>query len=65
MDMDTAYHYPPELLDLLVDTIPRLTRSKPEVLDFFRGAGVKERQSYPLPVSLARISPRSRYPELL
>jgi len=40
--MDTSYHYPPELLDLMVDTIPRLTRSKPGVLDFLRGAGVKE-----------------------
>ena len=54
MDMDTAYHYPPELLDLLVDTIPRLTRSKPGVLDFFRGAGVKERQLADLRQQVAR-----------
>ena len=38
--MDTKYHYPPELLQLLVDTIPRLCRSKRDVLLFFRGAGV-------------------------
>lgn len=40
--MDIPYHYPPELLDLLVDTIPLLTRAKPGVLDFLRGAGVQE-----------------------
>ncbi len=38
--MDLPDHYPPELLSLLVDTIPRLARSKPDVLLFFRGAGV-------------------------
>ena len=39
--MDTRYHYPPELFQLLVDTIPRLFRSKRDVLLFFRGAGTK------------------------
>lgn len=38
--MDSSYHYPPELLSLLVDTIPLLCRSKKDVLAFFRGAGV-------------------------
>ena len=38
--MDEAYHYPPELLNLLVDTIPLLCRAKNDVLVFFRGAGV-------------------------
>lgn len=38
--MDFAYHFPPELLQLLVDAIPRLNRSKPDVILFFRGAGV-------------------------
>ena len=37
-----GYHYPPELFQLLVDTIPRLCRSKKDVLLFFRGAGVRE-----------------------
>lgn len=37
---DPAFHYPPDLLGLLVDTIPRLLRSKQDVLVFFRGAGV-------------------------
>src|SRR6266550_1055194 len=40
--MEITYHYPPELLQLLVDAIPRLCRSKPDVLLFFRGAGVAE-----------------------
>lgn len=38
--MDITYHYPPELFQLMVDTIPRLCRSKNDVLLFLRGAGV-------------------------
>lgn len=38
--MDIAFHYPPELLNLLVDTIPLLCRSKRDVIVFFKGAGV-------------------------
>ncbi len=38
--MDITYHYPPELLQLLVDTIPRLCRGKRDLLLFFKGAGV-------------------------
>ena len=41
--MDTRYQYPPELFQLLVDTIPRLCRSKLDVLFFFRGAGTERR----------------------
>jgi hypothetical protein len=40
--MADAYHYPPEVLSLLVDTIPLLCRSKNDVLVFFRGAGTPE-----------------------
>lgn len=40
--MDIVFHYPPELLNLLIDAIPRLCRSKRDVLLFFRGAGVSE-----------------------
>jgi hypothetical protein len=36
----TTYHYPPEVLTLLVDAISRLCRYKPDVVLFFRGAGV-------------------------
>lgn len=34
------YHYPPDLLQLLGDTIPLLGRSKQQVLTFFRACGV-------------------------
>jgi hypothetical protein len=46
--MADAYHYPPELLSLLVDTIPLLSRSKNDVIVFFRGAGVPEALVKPL-----------------
>ncbi len=39
---DLVFHYPPELFNLLVDTIPLLNRSKKDVLLFFRNAGVRE-----------------------
>ena len=38
--MNIVHHYPPELLKLLVDTVPLLCRSKRDVLVFFQGAGV-------------------------
>jgi restriction system protein len=38
--IDITYHYPPELLELLCDTVPLLLRSKQGVIDFFVGAGV-------------------------
>ena len=38
--VDISYHYPPELLELLCDTVPVLFRSKQGVIDFFAGAGV-------------------------
>jgi hypothetical protein len=40
--MEESYHYPPEVINLLVDTVPLLCRSKNDVLVFFRGAGVSE-----------------------
>lgn len=40
--MADAYHYPPELLSLLVDTIPILCKSKNDVIVFFRGAGTSD-----------------------
>lgn len=43
MQIDESYHYPPDLLELLVDTIPRLVRGKSAVVLFFRGAGVPDR----------------------
>lgn len=38
--MDITFHYPPELLQLLIDAVPKLCKSKPALLLFFQGAGV-------------------------
>lgn len=38
--MSNVFHYPPHVFDLLVETIPRLNRSKKGVVLFLRGAGV-------------------------
>jgi hypothetical protein len=38
--MADEFHYPPDLFELLVETIPRLSRAKKSVILFFRGAGV-------------------------
>lgn len=38
--MAEEFHFPPEVLSLLVDTIPLLCRSKKDVLVFLQGAGV-------------------------
>ncbi|GBF40633.1 restriction endonuclease [Leptospira johnsonii] len=40
--MNNVFHYPPDLFDLVVQTIPLLNRSKESVLLFFKGAGVDE-----------------------
>lgn len=52
--MDLVYQYPPELFQLLVDTIPRLCRSKQDVLVFFRGAGVPDSLLLDLRTTLAQ-----------
>ena len=38
--MDITFHYPPELMNLLVDCIPKLCKSKKDLLAFFQGAGI-------------------------
>ncbi len=38
--MTEQFHYPPEVFNLLVDTIPLLCRSKQDVVLFLQGAGV-------------------------
>lgn len=38
--MDIPFHYPPELFELMVETIPLLFRSKKAVLLFLQGSGV-------------------------
>jgi restriction system protein len=40
--MDITFHFHPDLFNLLVDTIPRLNRSKKDTLLFFIGAGIDE-----------------------
>jgi len=42
MNVDITFQYPPELMSLLTDTIPRLNRSKKDVFLFFQGAGVSD-----------------------
>jgi hypothetical protein len=41
MQIDITYQYPPELFQLLIETIPRLCPSKKNLLLFFRGSGVR------------------------
>lgn len=38
--LDSAYQYPPDLMQLLIEAIPLLCPRKIDVLSFFRGAGV-------------------------
>lgn len=40
--LDETYHYPPELLALLVDAVSALCRSKRDVLTFLRSAAVPQ-----------------------
>lgn len=40
--MAEQFHYPPEVFNLLVDTIPLLCRSKQDVVTFLQGAGVAQ-----------------------
>ncbi|TWT51646.1 hypothetical protein KOR42_35340 [Thalassoglobus neptunius] len=40
--MNVTFHYPPDLMSLLVDTIPLLCRSKEDTLLFIKGAGVAD-----------------------
>lgn len=42
MKQTDIFHYPPELFELLVETIPLLNRSKKAVFLFFKGAGIQE-----------------------
>lgn len=46
--MDTYFHFPPDLVNLLVDTIPRLNKTKKDLLLFFQNVGVPKEylQSY-------------------
>jgi restriction system protein len=50
--METIFHYPPELMSLLIDAIPRICRTKKDVLLFFKGAGVDSALTNDLAVQL-------------
>lgn len=52
--MADAFHYPPELLELLVETVPRLSRAKKGVVLFLRGAGVADEDLSEVERTLAR-----------
>jgi hypothetical protein len=49
-----TFHYPPDLLNLLIDVIPKLCKSKRDLLQFFRGAGVPPQILQPHETLLAR-----------
>jgi len=38
-----GFHFPPEVFNLLVDTIPKLNKSKPDLLTFLQGCGVSHK----------------------
>jgi restriction system protein len=40
MPDEDPWHFPPDLIDLLIEVLPLLFRSKVGLLDFFRGCGV-------------------------
>lgn len=48
------FHFPPDVFDLLVETVPRLCRSKYDVLMFFRGAGTAREILHGIENDLAR-----------
>ena len=52
-DSDITYQFQPDLLALLIDAIPALCRSKRDVLQFFRSAGVGECYTQDLAMQLA------------
>jgi len=52
--MEIIFHYPPELMNLLIDAIPRICRSKRDVLLFFKGAGVSPSLTNDLAAKLER-----------
>lgn len=52
--MDTSFHYPPELLKLLTDTIPKLCKGKRDLLLFFQGAGFEKEMLKPYELLLKK-----------
>ncbi len=52
--MEPVHHFPPEVLQVLTQAVGYLNRSKPNVLDFFRGAGVPAAMLAPLDNQIRR-----------
>jgi len=50
----TTWHFPPELFNLVVDTIPKLCKSKKDVLLFFKGAGTPDTMMTDLQLQLQK-----------
>lgn len=48
MEINNTFHYPPELMSLLIDTIPLLNRKKSDVFLFFEGSGVSSKIIHPI-----------------
>lgn len=44
----SIFHYPPDVFNLLVDTIPKINKTKIDVILFFKGAGVPDLLISPL-----------------
>lgn len=42
--MEKYFHFPPDILALLIDTIPRICKTKRDVIIFFEGAGVPAKE---------------------
>lgn len=51
---DIVFHYPPELMSLLINAIPRICRTKKDVLLFFKGAGVDSTLTNDLAIQLKK-----------
>lgn len=49
----TTWHYPPDLMAMMIDTVPLLVRSKRDLLAFFKGAGVPDAVLAPMRAKLA------------
>ena len=53
MSYADVYHFPPELFQQLVDVLPLLTKSKKDLVLFFRGAGVTATMTFDIEEELA------------
>lgn len=53
MSYADVYHFPPELFQQLVDVLPLLTKSKKDLVLFFRGAGMTASMTFDIEEELA------------